>query len=127
MSNENFVPVQPYSFNKADIFDIDLCEIQADDLTMYHPLIHLHLTVNRNDNSFITLDTEIFTDTPEEAIFAAYEVGMGLCDEYLDEVRVFDQSGEDTGDAYSVSDIIEEIYNEIESSQEQVPPGTVIH
>lgn len=126
MSNKIF-PIESNTFLMAEMFHIDLFQHEADGDMIYHPTITLILDSSSDDIGVITLDTNIFLSNPTMAIFAAYRVGLGLCNHFDDLVMIFDEDGDVLSEEYSLSDVIQEIYDTIEASRETVPEGTTIH
>lgn len=120
-----YVDIPAKSFLTVDAFSIDVFEVRTEDENddvMYHPVITLFVS-HASDKSGFALDTEIFTLTPEEAVYAASELGFGFSESFADDVDVVTIDGK-TIKKLKVSEIIDEFDDD---QDVEVPDGATFH
>lgn len=121
----DFVDIPAKSFLTVDAFSIDVFEVRTDyegeDEVMYHPVITLFVKHNEDKSGF-ALDTEIFTLTPEEAVFDAANLGFGFAESFADAVDVV------TVDGKTIKSLkVSEVLDEFDEDAVEVPTGATFH
>ena len=121
----DYVDIPAKSFLTVDAFSINVFEVRTEDEqddVMYHPVITLFVS-HAEDKSGFALDTEIFTLTPEEAVYEAAQLGFGFAESFADEVDVVTIDGK-TIKKLTISEIMDDFDPETDV---EVPAGSVFH
>lgn len=121
----DFVDIPAKSFLTVDAFSIDVFEVRTEDENdeiMYHPVITFFVK-HHEDKSGFALDTEIFTLTPEEAVFDAANLGFGFAESFADTVDVVTVDGK-TIKTLTITEVLDEFDEAVDV---EVPTGSVFH
>jgi hypothetical protein len=124
MMNNNQIVTPKY-------FDINLHMVQTDNEgVVYHPTIGItHDDVNEEPFTF-HLDTTIWEEDPEVAIWLAFNAATHLTDEYLEEIFVVNIEDNEVIEEFSMTQVLER-FMEIPEGMDQllnaVPISNKVH
>lgn len=104
-------PLEPWLITKADLFTIDLNQFTVEDKSVYNPMISLIVVDEDGDiQNHISFITEIYDEDPFGATLEAFTVGIKLADTWMEDVKVFNEDGEEVAEFDFDLDDIAEVY-----------------
>lgn len=112
MIKKTSTPETVLTFMQVQSFDVDLHLVEQDDVDeyLYHPVITLEVYTNVDESpteqvlKTIVLDTKIFCEDPEEAVYHAALTGFYLTEKYKSEVFVFHDFEKVSNESYTIED-----------------------